>query len=192
MTWLDDIKKCIIAAGALLSLILGGAVALNANAVAVGQEVIVTAHGFDPRDFLAGHYVRLAYDFSTPTIAAPDCYNKKGATVWVSLSTPPGMTDLQAADVACSRAELNSGLVLKGKSTGYSRIEFGIERFYATQEDAERIEKALRGINPGAPTEMQPPEEQIRVRAVLSIGKDGQARLKALLLGNERIDLSWL
>jgi uncharacterized membrane-anchored protein len=189
MTWLDDIKKCILAAGAALSVIIAGAVALNANAVATGKEITVQAHGFDPRDFLAGHYVRLAYDFSTPTIAAPDCYNKKGATIWVALAPTPGTTnDLQASKVACSRADLHSdALALKGKSSGYSRIEFGIERFYATQKDAERIEKALRGFNPDASAEAQPP-----VYAVLSVGKDGQARLKALLLGGERINLSWL
>lgn len=188
MKFFDDIKKSILAAGAILSLIIAGAVVLNASAVSTGKELIVTAQGFDPRDLLAGHYVRLAYDFSTPPNSGVYCYTKKGATVWVSLIPLSSRQDVAADQVACSRAELPKGaLFIKGKSTGYSRIEYGIERFYATQKDAERIEKALRGFNPDLPEEQRPP-----VRAVLSIGGDGQARLKALLLGDERVDLSWL
>lgn len=188
MTWLDDIKKCILAAGAFLSVMIVGAVYVNASAVASGQEVIVRAQGFDPRSFLSGHYVMLSYDFSSTASGTPDCVIRKGAPIWAGFAAQPGKMESTAPTYACSRNELPKGLLaLKGKATGYGRIDFGIERFYAPQKDAERIEKALQRFNPDIPPDKQPP-----VYAVMSVGKDGQARLKALLLGEERIELSWL
>jgi len=188
MNWLDDIRKSILAAGAFLSVALAGAVYVNANAVASGEEMIVRAQGFDPRDFLSGHYVRLSYDFSTPPNGAPHCAFRKGAAVWVGVAAQPGKNETLNPTFACGRADLPPGLTaFRGKANDYARVTFGIERFYAPQKDAERIEKALRRFDPDVPPDKQPP-----VYAVLSIGKDGQARLKALLLGDERVELSWL
>ena len=188
MNWLDDIRKSILAAGAFLSLALAGGVYVNATGVASGREMIVRAQGFDPRDFLSGHYVRLSYDFSSTASGAPECVIRKGASIWAGFEARPGKMESTAPTYACNRDALPKGLLaLKGKATGYGRIDFGIERFYAPQKDAERIEKALQRFNPDVPPEKQPP-----VYAILSVGKDGQARLKALLLGDERIELSWL
>ena len=188
MSWLDDIRKSILAAGAFLSLALAGVVYVNANAVASGREVIIRAQGFDPRSFLSGHYVMLSYDFSNAASGAPECVIRKGAQIWASFTVQPGKNDAIAPTYACKRHDLPAdGVALKGKAAGYGRIDFGVERFYAPQKDAERIEKALQRFNPDAPPDKQPP-----VYAVMSIGKDGQARLKALLLGDERVELSWL
>jgi uncharacterized membrane-anchored protein len=188
MNWLDDIRKSILAAGAFLSLMLAGAVYVNASAVAAGQEVIVRAQGFDPRSFLSGHYVMLAYDFSNAPTGAPECAFREGARIWAGFTAKPGKNETAYPTFACARGDLPAGLVaFKGKATGYGRVNYGLERFYAPQKDAERIEKALMRFNPDIPPDKQPP-----VYAVMSIDKDGQARLKALLLGDERIELSWL
>lgn len=57
----------------------------------------------------------------------------------------------------------------------------GVERFYARQADAERIDALMR--NQGADAE---------VFAIVNIGRDGRARLKGLSVNGEIIELNWL
>ncbi|MCB1982925.1 MAG: hypothetical protein KDF63_13740 [Rhodoferax sp.] len=62
------------------------------------------------------------------------------------------------------------------------RATLGPERFHITQDDAERIDGVLREQRPGAPA---------RAFAVMSIGADGRARLKGLIVDGRRFDLDW-
>ena len=66
---------------------------------------------------------------------------------------------------------------------GEIRLHLGVERFHVSQADAQRIERVLRAQNiDGA----------ARAFAIVSIGRDGRARLKGLMIDGERLDLSWL
>lgn len=56
----------------------------------------------------------------------------------------------------------------------------GVERFYARQADAERIDALMR--DQGA----------AQVFAIVNIGRDGRARLKGLSVNGEIIELNWL
>jgi hypothetical protein len=62
-------------------------------------------------------------------------------------------------------------------------LDLGVDRFHINQSDATRIEQVLRA---------QRPDEATRAFAVLSVGRDGRARLKALVIDGERFELSWL
>ena len=66
---------------------------------------------------------------------------------------------------------------------GWLSLDLGIERFYINQADAMRIEQVLSEQRAG---------EEVRAFAIISVGSDGRARLRALLVDGERFDLSWL
>jgi hypothetical protein len=66
---------------------------------------------------------------------------------------------------------------------GWLSLDLGPDRFYINQADATRIENVLREQRVG---------EETRAFAVLSVGRDGRARLRALLIDGERYDLNWL
>jgi len=66
---------------------------------------------------------------------------------------------------------------------GWLALDLGVDRFHINQGDAERIEMVLREQRAG---------EETRAFAILSVGHDGRARLRALLIDGERFELSWL
>jgi hypothetical protein len=66
---------------------------------------------------------------------------------------------------------------------GWLTLDLGVDRFHINQADAERIEQVLRDQRAG---------EETRAFAILSVGHDGRARLRALLIDGERFELSWL
>ena len=57
----------------------------------------------------------------------------------------------------------------------------GVDRLHIDQAQAEAIQKSLQ-IGRGEPAV---------VRAVVSIGRDGTARLKGLIVGDKRVELGW-
>ena len=59
----------------------------------------------------------------------------------------------------------------------------GVERFYASQRVAERIDALLR---------TQSADNEPQVFAILNVGRDGRARLKGLRVNREVIELNWL
>jgi len=58
-----------------------------------------------------------------------------------------------------------------------------LEDLHRREADAQRIERVLRE---------QQPTESTRVFAIVSVGRDGHARLKGLLVDGERLELRWL
>jgi hypothetical protein len=63
------------------------------------------------------------------------------------------------------------------------RLDLGVDRFHINQQDALRIERVLRE---------QRPDQETRAFAIISVGRDGRARLKGLRIDGERFELSWL
>ena len=61
-------------------------------------------------------------------------------------------------------------------------LDIGVDRFHAGQDQAQAMEQVLRGRrDPGAAPAF----------AVVSVGHDGRARLKGVILDGKRTDLDW-
>jgi hypothetical protein len=61
-------------------------------------------------------------------------------------------------------------------------LDIGVRRFHADQDEAERMDRVLRARRPEAASQ---------AFAVVSVGQDGRARLKGVILNGQRTDLSW-
>lgn len=75
-------------------------------------------------------------------------------------------------------------LVVRGALTCEFRgeavtLHIGVERFHASQAEAERIEQLLQG---GRPTQ---------AFALVSVGRDGRARLNGVRVDGRRVALEW-
>ena len=60
-------------------------------------------------------------------------------------------------------------------------MNLGVDRLHIDQAQAEAIQKSLQIRHEETPT----------ARAVISVGRDGKARLKGLIIGGERFELDW-
>lgn len=160
-----------------------------------GQEITLPMEAVDPRALLTGHYVQLNF---TNRLEQNEVCPTNSAGEWVALR-PQGNIYV-AAGAADSRdaAERLGPLPVKGTFTcsaptpaqpdlaampGWLALDLGVDRFHINQTDAMRIERVLREQRAG---------EEARAFAVLSVGNDGRARLRALVIDNERFDLRWL
>ena len=159
-----------------------------------GQEVLLPMEAVDPRALLSGHYVQLSL---TQRLASTDACPAQSDDRWVALRREG--EHYVAAGGAASRdgAEL-IGLPVRGTFTcspptppnagvagspGWITLQLGVDRFHVNQADAERIERVLRERSASGPP---------RAFAIVSVGRDGRARLKGLKLDGERLELSWL
>ncbi len=119
-----------------------------------GQRIELPISGYDPRDLLAGHYLRYRVDYgvdacgATPNLpAASICLEPRRAFV---PSDRPG----------------NCSLYLRGRCR-LGRFEAGIERYYLPQTDAATMERLVR---------------QHHAALRLSVTPDGDAAIVALLI----------
>ena len=191
-----------ITAAALIGLLLVS-VFSHMGALASGTEIIVPARGYDPRDILLGHYVRL-----TPS-ADTTLDEKDGETIWTEFdlgerrwASATGWTVLENQNgswnvvrVLKKRPDIaksENSVALFGeirfqrrKSTGESVAyivtpPIDIDRYYANAREAKAIEDKLRDRTSDTP-----------VRLILSVSKDGKAMLKGLEVDGERQVMSW-
>ncbi|MDD3838078.1 MAG: GDYXXLXY domain-containing protein [Phenylobacterium sp.] len=173
----------ILVAGAGLALALVGLVVAEGQARARGQEVRLAMEAFDPRSLLTGHYAALQLVHALPEgVPCPD----GGDQGWLAL-TPNGPVHRLAGAAATREAALKLGPVavrgeascLGGEPTRVA-LDIGIDRIHADQEEAQAIEAALRGG-----------PEAAEAVAIVSVGRDGRARLKGVIAGGRRTDLDW-
>lgn len=124
--------------------------------VSLGTEVTLPIRGYDPRDLLSGHYLTFTVDYDLP-----DLCKKKGKNSEVYVCLNPRF-DSTSVPADCS-------LFIRGKCK-WQRFEAGIERYYVPEKDALKLEALVRN-------------QQGSI--VLSVGRDGTARVKELLLDNK-------
>ena len=187
------ISAQILAAAAVLALVLTGLVVREGVARAQGQEVVLEISGYDPRSLLTGHFVQ--FQIQSDLAVGATCPPGSGVPVqrpktWVALQR---RGDHHAAtgvapsrDVALKLGELAVRGDLDcqtGPTDGSSRVvmNLGVHRLHIDQAQAEAIQKTLQ-IGRGEPAV---------ARAVVSIGRDGKARLRGLIVGGKRFELDW-
>lgn len=160
-----------------------------------GQEITLPMAAVDPRAILSGHYVQLNF---TQRLDAPAICPQGGDWDWVALRPDGDIYVAAGGAVSRDEAERVGPLPVKGSfmcspptagqpgieaMPGWLMLNLGVDRFHINQADAERIERVLRD---------QRATEETRAFAVLSVGRDGRARLRALKIDGERFELRWL
>lgn len=191
-----DAAPRIMIVAAICALSLIGVVALEGAARASGQEVLLPMQAVDPRDLLSGHYVQVGLN----QILQPNehCPDEQQGWDWVALK-PVGGGAYAVAGGARSREQTEQigPVSVKGAfscvppaprspeapegQVGNIRLEIGINRFYINQTEAERIDRILRESRGG----------ETRAFAIVSVGSDGQARLRGLQIDGKRLNLNW-
>lgn len=178
----------ILAAAGLLIVLLIALVVAEDRARARGREVVLPMEAVDPRNLLTGHYVdlrltqRLAGDCprNLPNPASPG---------WLALRKEAGRHVLTGG--AATRAQaLKLGEVAVRGHAYCTRVpegeavtlDIGVDRFHADQDEAQAMEAQLRARPGGQP---------LPAFVVVSVGEDGRARLKGVILDGKRTDLTW-
>jgi uncharacterized membrane-anchored protein len=193
----------ILIVAALCVLALVGLVVREGMARAAGQEVMIAMAAIDPRALLQGHYVIIELQETLPADAPCPLSLEQGARSprqgeqgWLALSPNEDRYSVTAIAPTREQAAQYGAITVRGDATCYKagiiegeppqpgvvRADLGVSRFYINQAEAERIEAVLRAQNAG---------EDARVFAIVSIGDDGRARLKGLMVEGERLTLDW-
>lgn len=190
---LNAAPRILIVAGVCIAALVGLVVSEGA-ARDGGQEVLLRMEAVDPRALLGGHYVdinltqRLERDAECPSGAGER---------WIALRADNEAYVLAGGAPSRDHAQQVGPLPVRGSFTcvpptpiegaetmpGWVRLDIGISRFHINQTDALRIEEVLR--NQGV-------DETTRAYAIISVGRDGRARLRGIMVDNERLELSWL
>lgn len=190
----------ILLVAALCASALVGLVISEGMARSGGQEITLPMEAVDPRSLLSGHFVQLNFTrrFTANEACPPNQAPDNGDLNWVALRPQGEIYVVAGSALARDDAEQLGPLPVKGAFTcvaptpsatgveglpGAVTLNVGVDRFYINQTDATRIERVLRE---------RPPNAETRAFAILSVGRDGRARLKALLIDGERFELSWL
>jgi len=200
----------ILAVAALAIAALVGLAVWDGHARATGVEVMLRIERVDPRALLSGHYVAidttesLAAGQACPPGAAisdspPPSRNSADSELWIALARRGDHASAVGASRDRAAAARFAPLLVRGRAycrpptaasegdsqawPGALTLRLGIDRFYASQAEATRIANLLSPTGPDATAE---------VSAIVSIGQDGKARLKGLLVQGRRIEPSLL
>lgn len=200
---LTSIPMRIAAASALLALGLVGLVVREGVARAGGQEVRLAITGYDPRSLLTGHYVQFQLVDTVP--AEQMCVwrdrrlQPRAGDVWFATRRDGTAHRIVAAATNRAAALRRGEVAIRGGGACYgvslarpgvgdtpmspvsATIDIGVDRIHLDQGEAEALEKILQGREGPAPPSW----------AVISVGRDGRARLKGLVVGDRRVDLDW-
>jgi hypothetical protein len=185
----------ILAVAAICAASLIGLVISEGYAREGGQEITLPMAAVDPRSLLQGHYVQLNFTGRLePTEVCPE----SGDWDWVALRREGDIYVAAGGALSREEAQRVGPLPVKGTFTcspptpasegvepmpGWLTLDLGVDRFHVNQADAMRIERVLRE---------QRADQETSAFAILSVGRDGRARLRALLIDGERFELSWL
>ncbi|BAT61114.1 hypothetical protein GJW-30_1_03670 [Variibacter gotjawalensis] len=167
---------------ALAAIVQAGLVAAmvydRVSILRTGKDVLLATRAVDPRDFLRGDYVVLAYDVGQlEDRDVPPEIGKRGGTVYVKLA--PGengvysRVSVHAAPVPVSGQEL----LLQGKmpSCRYCstrNISFGLEKYFVPEGQGRDIEHAR---NDG------------KVTVIAAVTPSGRAAIKRLLIDGKPV-----
>lgn len=185
----------IAVAAALLAVMLVGFVISESRARAAGREILLPMEAVDPRNLLTGHYSALRLTQAlAPGQACPArawTYREGG---WLSLKEVGGHHRFVGVAQTRAAAQKAGGEVLVRGGVYCARMAFaegeqnavtldiGVDRFHADQQEAQAIDRVLARRRPG---------ETAAAFAAVSVGQDGRARLKGIVIDGRRTDLTW-
>lgn len=180
-----------VCAASLIALVISEGMARNA-----GTEILLPIEAVDPRALLSGHYVMVS-----PTLRlepGEQCPPGEETRKWVAFAQRADIYVVAGGAASREDAQLIAPLVARGEFScsppppiiegepapqpGWVRASLGIDRFYINQSEAERIDRVLRAQEPGKET---------RAFVIVSVGRDGRARLRGLKIDDQRLELSW-
>lgn len=187
------LRILIVAALCVLGLI---ALVINEGAAREGgTEALLPMEAVEPRSLLSGHYVivatqeRLEATETCPValqddrvLLAPTGQTIAGAPIYALADPTATLPDALSVEGTLSCSAPTPSVDDIAGQPGWVRYELGVDRFHINQADAERIERMLREQNVN---------ETTRAYAIVSLGRDGRARLKGLMIDGERLDLTW-
>jgi uncharacterized membrane-anchored protein len=162
-TWFGRQERWVLLLGcASQVLVLAAMTVMRIVPLVTGDTILLRVVPVDPRDMFRGDYVILSYEFSRP---AAGFYGTDSApqTVYVQLEPEADGRHWRMAGVSAQRPA--QGKFLRGKVTGWNRVEFGIESYYVQEGQGRQYEQAIRNR---------------RLSAEVSVTGDGQAVLKGL------------
>ncbi|PZQ64265.1 MAG: hypothetical protein DI570_05915 [Phenylobacterium zucineum] len=194
----------ILAVAGVLALGLVGLVIREGQARAEGREVRLAMTGYDPRSLLSGHYVQFQLRQDLPPATRCPPQSDAGATVkdgWVALR-PNGARHIAAGAAKTREAALRlAPVAVRGVLTCVPGLapqrpgeddrpvdvqtlllDVGVDRIHLDQTQAEAMERQLRRFDPDA---------TIEADALVSVGRDGKARLVGVVVDGKRTDLDW-
>ena len=175
----------ILIAGAILTAGVVKAVSEHIVEVNDGQEITLAAEGFDPRSLLSGHYAQVQYEISR--FELPEEKDEgvlsdydRWTPLWVEIVKGTEGWSVKQVQAASPAAASDDGVWVRARSRGRSviRLQYGIERIYAQQAEAEALEDLLRS------------NEDV-VEVIASLGTDNRLRLKGLVVNGQRKDFTW-
>ena len=138
------------------TVVLAGMIWQQQQRLAHGREVILRVQPFDPRDLLLGHYAVLQFDISSIPVSAFDTPFANGPTlrgrtahVVLRKEAASPFWSLARASWQRPRQLAADEVVLKGRVqhvfNGTVRVSYGIERYYASKDRAQALERLVRG-----------------------------------------------
>jgi hypothetical protein len=182
----------IAGAAAVLALALAGLVLREGQARSSGQEVALLMGALNPRDLTTRRVVELQLlepldgGASCPpgTAARPDAFfdwSGDGPVGWVALRVDGGRWRTAGWAETREAAGRLGPVVVRGNAvcrSGDVELDLGLKRFHAGRSEAASIERLLqRGDG--------------RAEALISVGRDGRARLKGVRVDGRRVELEW-
>jgi hypothetical protein len=182
-----------VAAACVLALI--GMVIAEGSARSAGLEAQLPMEAVDPRSLLSGHYVQI--NLTQRVEPGQPCPPGDPNSKWIALRRDGAVYRVVGGAPSREEAQLLGPVQVRGSffcnvpteipdqpaQPGWINLDLGIDRFHINQTDALRIEQVLRE---------QAPDGETRAFAIVSIGRDGRARLKGLMVDGERLELDWL
>jgi len=183
----------ILGAAAVLASLLVALVVSENLARTRGREVRLPMEAVDPRALLTGHYVALQLtQLQAPGQPCPPGSGLAMNPSWIAFT--PTATGERVTGVAADRAAAAKFGPIQMKGTarcwGAPRdpterarvsVDIGVRRFHASQDEAEAFDKALRNRKVG----------EVSAWAIVSAGEDGRGRLKGVIVGDHRANLTW-
>jgi len=127
-----------LAAAVLPVIGLAGLWGMSDHTYRQGTEWEVPIQGYDPRDFLRGHYVEFTYDW--PRF---DAWRGNGSEMLCLTGAPPNLASVALAETAAERAACDHPLRADASGVyGWQALRRG--RLYVGQDRALALEEQLR------------------------------------------------